>query len=613
MENDLALGVDREDLPPELDLRLDAGRPWKVFGAAEHRARRRDEEGREKPTRSRPPVTPPLSLVPQRQLRLHLTDGRYVTDEEIGSNEEIRPRHALHRTMAAVFAVILLGSTLGCRSDPLPRGVIVVALDSMPQNLDPRFATDAGSERIDHLVFRSLTRLDEHGQHVPDLAVDWRLEGPLAIVFRLRRDSVFQDGTPLRADDVRATYASILDPAAGSPKRDHLSFLAGVDAPDEWTVRFRLKKPFSPFLDATTIGIPSRAGLERRPPALLGAGPFRIAAVEPNQEVRLEAVAGHVGLTQIRFRVIPDDTVRALEVEKGTVQLVENAIEPENVDWLGRRSTACVERRRGTTFQYLGLKMGDPHLKDPRVRRAIAHAIDREGLVKHLLNGYARPATGLLSPGHWAYEGEVASYPHDLEAARRLLDEAGFLDADGPGPAVRFRLSYPTTTRDSRRRVAEAIQAMLAEIGIGLDVQSFEWGTFYDDIRRSSFQLYSLAWVGITDPDFFFGLLHSTMAPPRGNNRGGYADPEVDRLTLAGRESFSPEERQRIYSAIQKRAAAELPFIPLWWTDNVIVRDPRLCGFVPSPDGNLLSLTRAWWNEDGTPDGAGPCACVPER
>src|SRR5438093_11546469 len=150
---------------------------------------------------------------------------------------------------------------------------------------------------------------------------------------------------------------------------------------------------------------------------------------------------------------------------------------------------------------------------------------------------------------------------------------------------------------------------MLAAVAIGREVRSCEWGTFYDDIRRGNFQLYSLAWVGVSDPDFFFTMLHSTMKPPRGNNRGGYADSEIDRLTELGRRTLDTAERRRIYAAVQRRAAEELPVIPLWWADNVVVQSERLCGFVPYSDGSLISLTTAWVLTAPPSRGSGPTSC----
>jgi len=517
-----------------------------------------------------------------------------------------------YRRVLALCVGICAAVSIGCSHSGRSGDALVVGIEAAPTDLDPRFATDAVSTRIDELVFRSLTRVDERHQHLPDVAADWRLEGPLVVRFDLRRDVTFSDGTPLTAADVRATYESILDPQIASPKRETLAFLESVEAPDEHTVRFRLKAPFAAFLEATTIGILPRSLVRSAERVVIGAGPYRVAAVDRDHEVRLAARADHRGIAAIRFRVVPDDTVRALELDNGTLDLVENAVEPDNVQWLETHSRVCVRRTAGTSFQYLGLNASDPLLAQREVRRAIALAIDRDSLIRDLLGAAARPATGVLSPEHWAYEADVPTYPYDPAAAKRALDAAGHPDPDGDGPRVRFRLSYKTSTLDSRRRIGEALQAMLAAVGIGLDVRSFEWATFYGDVRRGNFQLYSLAWIGVNDPDFYFSLLHSTMTPPAGNNRGHYADREIDRLTTLGRETLDPLRRQQIYAEIQRRTAAELPFIPLWWTDNVVVQSQRLCGFVPYPDGSLVSLTTAWLDEGGraTAHAASPCGCA---
>jgi peptide/nickel transport system substrate-binding protein len=507
--------------------------------------------------------------------------------------------------------VPLVVLAIGCTQPRRSADTLVVAVEAMPTNLDPRFATDATSSRIDDLVFRSLTRVDDRLQHVPDLAVGWGSDSPLVVRFQLRPDATFSDGRRLTASDVRATYESVLDVSTGSPKREELAFLGAVEAPDDTTVVFRLRRPFAAYLQATTLGIVPKSALGASGSVLVGSGPYRIERLVPGQEVTLVSRTGDTGIREIRFRSIPDDTVRTLEIDQGNVDLSQNAIEPDNLRWLETRDRICVKRIPGTTFQYLGLNFDDPRLRDVRVRRAIAAAIDRDAIVEHLLGGAARPASGLLPPEHWAYEADVAVHRYDPAAAKRLLDEAGYPDPDGDGPKMRFRIGYKTTALDSRRRLAEALQDMLGHVGIGLDVRSFEWATFYDDIRHRRFELYSLAWVGIVDPDFFYTLLESTMVPPRGQNRGGFADPTIDRLVKAGRENGDPVERRRIYADVQKRVADELPFVPLWWTDNVVVHSKRLCGFAPRPDGSLDSLATAWLGDGSSraQPAASPCGC----
>ncbi len=510
----------------------------------------------------------------------------------------------LRAVRLALTGLVAISTLAAChrvqRNDTL-----VVGLESKAGELDPRFSTDAASVRIGELVFRSLTRLDDRQRSSPDLALSWRQVDPLTVRFEMDPKATFSDGTALTAEDVRATYESILDPATGSPRRESLGFLASIETPDPRTLVFHMKAPLATFLAGTTVGILPRARLAAGARVVVGAGPYSIDSIEPDQ-VTLVRRAGEPGIPRIRFRVVPDDTVRTLELARGELDFVENAVEPDNLLWLEEHAEeACVQRVPGNTFQYLGLNFTDPKLADVRVRRALAHAIDRKALVDHLLDGTARVANGLLPPEHWSYEPSVRDYAYDPAEARRLLDEAGYRDPDGDGPAMRFRLSYKTTTLASRRRMAEALQAMLAEVGIGLDLRSFEWATFYDDVRRGNFQLYSLAWVGSSDPDFFFPLLHSTMVPPRGSNRGRFADAEIDRLTERGRVTTEPVERRATYATIQQRIADQLPFVPLWWTDNVVVQTKRLCGFRPRADGSFAGLAEARLARDANEVGCG--------
>jgi peptide/nickel transport system substrate-binding protein len=282
--------------------------------------------------------------------------------------------------------------------------------------------------------------------------------------------------------------------------------------------------------------------------------------------------------------------VRILEFKNGSIDFLQNDIEPDMLPWLRKNTAARVETHQGTTYQYIGINLNHPILRERKVRQAIALAIDREGIIRHLLKDLGTPATGLLSPVHWAYEGAVDSWPHDPERAKRLLDEAGLVDPDGSGPRPRFKLSFKTTNIDLRRRIAEAFKEQLQTVGIELEIRGYEWGTFYADVKKGNFHLFSLAWVGIMDPDIYYQVFHSSSVPPQGNNRGRYANPDLDVLLERGRRAVDTAERRAIYAEVQKIAARELPYIPLWWVKNVIVQQPTLRGFVPYPDGDLISL-----------------------
>lgn len=496
-----------------------------------------------------------------------------------------------------LVAVLLIGTFAACHESPPPPGGLVLALTSDPQSLDPRFGTDANASRMADLLHAGLTRPDASARRVPEIAASWETPDPTTIIFHLRGDFRFPDGAAVTAADVRATYEAVLDPALASPKRAALAMLAAIEAPDPRTVVMRLREPFAPFLDATGLGILPTARAREAGEVAVGAGPFRLAGAERGERLVLAPNPGFPDgpprLDPLVVRIVPDGVVRVLELARGGVQLLEDAPEPEAVDWLARRPTVAVRRSPGTSFDYLAINFHDPRLADRRVREAIARALDRDGLVRFVLGGAARPATGLLAPEHWAY----ASTPplrHDVRRARRLLDRAGYRDPDGPGPLPRFRLIYKASTQPGRRRLAEAIQADLAAIGIALDVRTYEWGTLYADVRRGNFELCALAWVGVGDPDLYYLTLHSRMRPPAGYNRGGYASAVMDRLTTRGRRTLDPERRRAIYARIQRRAARDLPVVPLWWEDRVVVQSTRLHGFEPTATGDLRGLAAAW-------------------
>jgi peptide/nickel transport system substrate-binding protein len=265
--------------------------------------------------------------------------------------------------------VSLLLCALACRpaaeTAPQP-ATVVVALESAPSVLDPRFTTDANSSLVADLVCDGLTGNDVRGDSVPALA-EWRHPAPLEWHFTLRPGARFHDGTPVTAADVAATYRSVMDPGLGSPKREALAAIAAIDVPASDTVVFRLREAAASFLETTNLGIvPARLANAGRlaPLAVVGSGPFRVAALLDGGGVDLLPHAGALGgpprLRRLRFRVVPDGVVRALELANGSVHLVQNALDPDLLPWLAARPELELIVSPGTTFQYLGMNFRDP-------------------------------------------------------------------------------------------------------------------------------------------------------------------------------------------------------------------------------------------------------------
>src|SRR5438093_8584654 len=218
--------------------------------------------------------------------------------------------------------------------------------------------------------------------------------------------------------------------------------------------------------------------------------------------------------------------MRGLELRKGTTDLVVNDLAPDIVNQLRQQKTLQVVEAPGVDYQYLGLNLRDPILRDVRVRQALAYAIDRNSIVEHLRRGLAVPAVGMLPRLSWAMSPDLESFNHEPTRAKALLDEAGYPDPDGPGPFPRFRLPLKISSTECNRLQATVIQENLQMVGIGLDVRTYEFATLYADVLSGNFQLYSLQWTGgsLADPDILRRVFHSSQIPPVGFNRGHFSN-----------------------------------------------------------------------------------------
>jgi peptide/nickel transport system substrate-binding protein len=501
------------------------------------------------------------------------------------------PLYLYRLAICCLFVLVIAG----CRSShrDVPADYLVVGIEANPAQLDPRYATDANAVRIGNLIYNSLLRADDKLELRPELAESWSMIDPQTFQFVMRTDVKFHNGQPLTAADVKYTFESILDPANRSPKRALLKQLRNIELDGSHRLRFHLNAPHAPFVEHFTLGIVPQGSPpnSRTPP---GSGPFMLQEFESGEKVTLKTNPAYwenqPALQGVVFKIVPDAMVRALEFKQGAIDFMQNDLDPDMLPWLKNLAGAEVSTHQGTTFQYLGINLTHSILKHVKVRQALAHAIDRERIIHHLLKDAGVAANGLMSPLNDAYDESIPAWPYDPPRAKRLLDEAGFTDPDGDGPMTRFRLSYKTTNIDLRRRIAEALKEQLLQVGIELEIRSYEFGTFFSDVKKGNFHLYSLAWVGIRDPDIQHQIFHSASVPPNGDNRGHYANAEVDRLLDQARVTMNASERKRIYGAAQRLIAQDLPYVPLWWQKNVIARKTTIQGFVPYPDGDLISL-----------------------
>jgi len=455
---------------------------------------------------------------------------------------------------------------------------------SDPANLDPRFATDATSARINRLLYRRLVDFDENIRPVPALAT-WVELTPRHYRFTLKAGrKPFHDGNPLTARDVAATYRFILDPANASPHRSALRLIERIEVIDDDTLDFYIEHPDPLLPGYLVIGIVPAAAIAGNHPLHrdpLGSGPFRFSAwPEPGRLQLIRRSDGQV----VEFLRVGDPTVRVLKLLRGEIDLLQNDLSAEMLDYLDQQADIAVSYRPGSNFSYIGFNLQDPITGRIKIRRAIAYAINRQAIIDHLLGGHARTAAALLPPNHWAGNPELVPIEYDPERARQLLKQAGY-SADIP-----LHLQYKTSTDPLRVRIATVIQQQLADIGVDMTLSSYDWGTFYGDIKSGRFQMYSLAWVGIKTPDIFRYAFHSASQPPEGANRGRLEDARVDALIETAEKALTLEGQANAYRAVQARLLEQLPYVPLWYEDHFVAARDSITGYRLASDGNYDGL-----------------------
>jgi peptide/nickel transport system substrate-binding protein len=485
---------------------------------------------------------------------------------------------------------------IACSSKPDPNTLVMI-IESSPTNLDPRVGLDAQSERIDELMFDDLLDRDEHLNVKPALAESWDIPDPKTYVFHLHHGVRFHDGRPLTSRDVKWTFDSILQGKIRTTKSAVYRPLDHIDAPDDYTVVFHLKEPFATLLwnvSDGSIGIVPYGSATEMSQHPIGSGPFRFVSAEQDKEVILERNDDYWGakakLPRVRFAVVPDDTTRALELRKGSADILSNALPFDTVVALQREPDLIVQRGPGTVLSYMAFNLRDPILKDVRVRQALAYAIDRGPILQYLGRGFERPAYSVLPPESWAYDGNVPRYDHNPDKARELLEQAGYPLVNGE----RFHLTMKTSTEGSTRVLAAVLQEQLHEVGIVLDIRTFEFATFFSDVTHGAFQLYSLRWIGGNeDPDIMEYVFHSAKFTPNGANRGFYSNAKVDALINQAKSELNQEVRKQLYAQVQQILAEDLPYINLWYYDNVLVHTKRVTGITLNPSGNYDFLRTA--------------------
>jgi peptide/nickel transport system substrate-binding protein len=469
-----------------------------------------------------------------------------------------------------LILLLLCAGLIACQPQQQPRQDIRLAVAQAPINLDPRYATDAASARVNRLIYRSLVSFDSASKVVPDLA-SWKLISPTQYRFKLAAvGRTFHDGSVLNAKDVQATYLSLMT-LKDSPLSAEFANIQQIKVIDADTVDFYLKQADSAFPSKLIIGIlptktiESSAYIGHHP---IGSGPLKFESWQHILQLKRVNDGQAIALLEVK-----DPTVRVLKLLRGEVDILQGDLPPELVKYLKKQNAVSVQEVAGANFSYLGFNCQDKTLANLKVRQAIAHAINHPAIIQQALVGGTREAGAILPPEHWAGNADLQAYEYNPALSRQVLKEAGI--------QLPLKIIYKTSTDPQRVRLATIMQAQMRDAGIELEIKSLDWGTFFEDVKQGNFQLFGLTWVGINTPDIYVKAFASDNIPPQGFNRGRFADAHLDAL-------FAKQDWKAATSYIHQ----QLPYVPLWYEGQFAATRNDIQAYAPKADGNWDDLAQ---------------------
>jgi ABC-type transport system substrate-binding protein len=490
-------------------------------------------------------------------------------------------RHRLSRTITLcvaalflVFGVILTPS----QSQQRPMNRVVIALNGEPDSLDGHESSNSLNLSTFPLLYDKLAEFDADMNLVPQLATEWSVSRDgMTWTFKLRRGVKFHDGSPVNGDAVKR---SIERTVADSRLRNWFTSIKSVASPDDSTVTVTTEKPFLflPQRLATPPGSIVHPSAKGRTAAFgaspIGSGPFKFKEWVRGNKIVLEKNPDHwnaraTNIDQIEFRFLPDDSGRAIALETGEIDFAL-PLTPQEAERLKRNNDITIYNARSLRWFGLYMNLMKKPFDDVRVRHAIAHAIDKDAIVRTTMAGYAKVADSPLPPGVWGYKS-FPQYAYNPQRARQLLTEAGLPNG------FSATMWVPTGNYLNAVQVSEAAAAMLERVGIKLKLETMEAGRWIVQLRSRGpreatweMSYYGFGtWTG--EPDYALGLLfHTEQFAPGGSNRQFYSNSRVDSLLDIGHRTVDDRQRRLIYESIQDQIWKDQPWAYLFYGNQVM-------------------------------------------
>ena len=478
-----------------------------------------------------------------------------------------------------------------CSEQHTENKIIRFGVSTAPVTLDPLQATDAVSGRINRLLYQRMVEFGSDHKPVPGIT-RWQQITPQHYRFTLLKNRPdFHHNKALTAHDIKATYEAVLDKKTASPHRNSIKHIERIEVLNIDTIDFYLSRPDPLFPAFLVIGIVPqdllKAGhsFNNKP---VGSGDFEFSHWPFAEQLFLRRRSDQ---QLFEFLKVKNPTVRVLKLLRAELDIIQNNLPPEHITYLKENNNIHFGTQYGTSYSYLGFNLQDKVTGQQKLRTAIAYALDRDKIIRYALGNAAQKANGFFSRQHWA-GAQLSDYNPNIKKAVSIMQQLGY------SKQQRLALTYKTSSDPFRIRIATIIQSQLKEIFIDVDIRSYDWGTFYGDIKNGKFQLYSLTWVGINTPDIFRYVFHSDSLPPSGANRGRLHNKEVDQLIEQAEQEMDLDKQAAVYQQLQQKLHQLLPYVSLWYEDNIAFYGKSIHNYKLSPDGNYDALKNVQWRAE---------------
>jgi peptide/nickel transport system substrate-binding protein len=465
-----------------------------------------------------------------------------------------------------LLAFLLIGCVENFDDDEIRFGIA-----QKPQQLDPRFQSDAASKKLSYLIYTPFIYLDD--EFLPrSNVVEFEKKNDLQYVFQLKKNlPSFSEGNTLNINDMISTIQNLKN-LSTSPYFQQLKNIRSVEKVSDNIFFIHLLKNEPNFLSQLNFFILPEKLLKKNHNfsiSPLGSGLFRMTKSSPYIELIRRKDNQRINLIEIK-----DPTVRVLKLINGEIDLIQNDLPFEMIKVIQDNENLNTISSFGSNVSYIGFNFKDKYLKNIQFRRALSLAINQREILEFFLPQKSRLSQQILPPEHWA-SIDIRDNNFDPDEARKLISQI-----DIPKP---IKLVLKTSTDPFRVKIATIIQKQLKDVGIDLKIKSLDWGTFFRDIQSGNFQLYTLTWVGITNPDIYFKIFSSTQLHPKGLNRGQYTNKKMDQL-------LSEAIEKNVWNKVILKAYRDKGLIPLWYEGGFAAFRKNISDYKLAFDGSWNGL-----------------------